>query len=355
LKFISQNVAQLFRLITQRVWKRQSRSHCESRRPAPDFTLAKVFARAMPKRGGAAAKRKALEWTPPGVAGIDEAARGTLIGPLAVAVVCIPAEPFPGSDELRDSKSFTTDAAKVRREQLAAAVRAHCSWALALVPARAVEALNPTGATMAAAHACLDVLTRRPEARKTPHARLVKVTDHGGPPVALERIIMDGSVWKPPYLADDGAEVPAECVKKADDRFRCVAAASILAKTTRDRWMRDLLAAHPRFLAPYDMDKRLGYWTPAHRDAIAAHGFTQWHRRNYAPAKVDWARGETPAWSAAAAEGRVHASGTRPTEPEDESEEARALATALNVRWAAELRRGPEEYRSHGELELLEE
>ena len=175
------------------------------------------------------------------VAGVDEAGRGALAGPLAVGAVVLP----PGAWPFRDSKTLTPRArarlaAEVRRVALAAGV----GWA----SNREIDRLGVLAATHLAARRALSRLGLAPD---------LVLTD---------------------YLALD-LTVPVLAPPRADRQSPSVAAASILAKVARDRLMVGLEARYPG----YGFARHKGYGTPEHLAALARLGPTPLHRRRFAP------------------------------------------------------------------------
>lgn len=192
--------------------------------------------RAAPGRGDTPAAER--------VAGVDEAGRGPLAGPVvAAAVVLDPGRPIEG---LTDSKRLTVR----RREALAERIRTD---ALACALGRAgpadVDALNVLRATMAAMARAVDGLACVPE-----------------------RVLVDGN--RCPELA-----VPVRAVIGGDGVEPAISAASILAKVERDRWMVELDAVYPG----YGFAAHKGYGTRAHLEALHRLGPCPAHRRSFAP------------------------------------------------------------------------
>lgn len=186
------------------------------------------------------------------VAGIDEAGRGALAGPVAAAAVLLPCRTYP----FNDSKQLSP----VRRELLAAQVKAEAlAWALGWASAAEVDALNVLRATHLAARRALAQLQPLPAALVTDYLRLA---------------------FSGPVLA----------VPKADARSTQVAAASILAKTARDAYMRALAESYPH----YGFERHKGYGTSAHLRALEHHGHSPEHRRSFRPLASTAAPASTP-------------------------------------------------------------
>lgn len=177
------------------------------------------------------------------VAGIDEAGRGPLAGPVVAAAVILDRQCTPAG--LRDSKTLT----EKRRDDLAAALWKTARIGVGVASVEEIDALNIAQATLLAMARAAASL-----------------------PVAPAACIVDGNLK--PKLA-----CPAYTVVKGDARSLSIAAASIIAKTTRDRMMRELARLHPQ----YAWERNKGYGVAAHLAAIARFGVTPYHRRSFAP------------------------------------------------------------------------
>ena len=191
-------------------------------------------------------EQAAFDWSnAPGlVAGVDEAGRGPLAGPVvAAAVILDPARPIAG---LADSKAL----AAARREVLFAQIQAQAlCYCIAQASREEIDAINILQATLLAMRRAVEGL------RVTP-----------------ARVLVDGN--RLPQLA-----MPAEAIVKGDAKVAAISAASILAKVTRDRWCAQL---HSRF-PQYGFERHKGYGTAEHLAALAEHGACAEHRRSFAP------------------------------------------------------------------------
>ena len=178
------------------------------------------------------------------VAGVDEAGRGPLAGPVTAAAVVLDIRRLPGG--LNDSKKLTPAA----RDRLADAIRGSADWAIAHVWVEEIDRLNILQASHLAMCRALSGL------RRTPTMALI---DGNAVPKALP--------------------MPGRAIVKGDARALSIAAASILAKTARDRVMVDLAQQFPG----YGWDRNAGYPTPEHKRALMELGVTPYHRRSFAP------------------------------------------------------------------------
>jgi ribonuclease HII len=178
------------------------------------------------------------------IAGVDEAGRGPLAGPVvAAAVILDPDRPVRG---LRDSKLLSA----ARREALAIEIRAHAlCWAVAHADVAEIDALNILQATLLAMRRAVGALAIAPQ-------------------VAW----IDGD--RCPQL-----DCEARAIVKGDRDVAQIAAASILAKTTRDAWLVTLDREYPH----YGFAKHKGYGTAEHLAALARYGPCPAHRRSFAP------------------------------------------------------------------------
>lgn len=187
--------------------------------------------------------------TPLRVAGVDEAGRGPLAGPVAVAAVVF--DPSrPRINGLDDSKQLTA----ARREQLHDRIMERAlAWHVVLIDAATIDRLNIYQATLQGMR------------------EVVAAVAH-----AAEIARIDGNV------VPKGLVLPGEALIGGDALDRAIMAASILAKVSRDRYMADLHVRHPA----YGFDQHKGYGTPAHLAALRAHGPCLEHRRSFAPVRA---------------------------------------------------------------------
>jgi ribonuclease HII len=195
-----------------------------------------------------------LAWpAQPGVAGVDEAGRGPLAGPVVAAAVILPAEPVAALAELDDSKRLRAGV----RERLAVAIGEHAvAVGLGWADAAEIDALNILEASHLAMRRALLGLRVAPSAVRVDGNRL-------------------------PSAAGLGFTAPFQAVIGGDRREAAIAAASILAKTWRDAWM---VAADARWPG-YGFAAHKGYGTRRHLSALASLGTSPLHRQSFEPVR----------------------------------------------------------------------
>ncbi|MDL5032250.1 ribonuclease HII [Pelomonas sp. APW6] len=189
-----------------------------------------------------------LLWDAPGLmAGVDEAGRGPLAGPVvAAAVILDDQHPIAG---LADSKVLT----EKRREQLFDEIRAKAlCCCIAEASVEEIDELNILQATMLAMRRAVEGLRLKPA-----------------------KVLVDGN--RLPTL-----KIPAEAIVKGDAKVQAISAASILAKVHRDRLCVQWHESHPE----YGFAGHKGYPTAEHLQALREHGLTPWHRRSFGPVKA---------------------------------------------------------------------
>ncbi|NLY25267.1 MAG: ribonuclease HII [Bacteroidales bacterium] len=177
-------------------------------------------------------------------AGCDEAGRGCLAGPVFAAAVILP-DQFR-CDGLNDSKQLTEkqrDALRIIIEENA------LSYAVGICSPEEIDQMNILWASVEAMQRALAKLSRSPE-----------------------HVLVDGNRFRP------FRDIPHTCVIKGDAQYMSIAAASVLAKTYRDAYMKELHEQYPQ----YQWARNKGYPTKKHRDAIREYGLTHCHRRSFA-------------------------------------------------------------------------
>jgi len=186
------------------------------------------------------------------VAGVDEAGRGPLAGPVvAAAVILDPKCPIEG---LEDSKKLSAR----RREELADEICARAvAWSVAWADTAEIDALNILAATMLAMRRAILGLS-----------------------IVPGKVEVDGN--RLPALTFGGERIDGEAIIGGDAKIAAISAASIIAKTTRDRIMINIDSLYP----DYEFARHKGYGTEVHRQLLQQHGPCEQHRRSFAPLRL---------------------------------------------------------------------
>ncbi len=203
------------------------------------------------------------------VMGIDEAGRGPLAGPVFTAAVSVPLD--TAADLLAGPWSAINDSKKLsekRRDELAEVIKAtpSCTWTVASASALEIDQLNILRATHLAMRRAALALAEK----LTPHEP--PTTDNRQPTTSNYRILVDG-------LAVPTLPFPSQNVVKGDAKSLFIAAASILAKTSRDAYCREMEVKYPG----YGFAVHKGYPTAAHMEALNRLGPCPEHRQSFGP------------------------------------------------------------------------
>ncbi len=187
-------------------------------------------------------------------AGIDEAGRGCLSGRVYTACVILP-DTFPDNDylDIKDSKKLSIK----KRNKLREYIEKHAiSYNVTYADIDEIAEKNILHATIASMHRAVAGMSKKPD-----------------------YLAIDGSMWKTYYDEDDEL-IPHTVVTGGDNKYRHIAAASILAKTYHDEYVNKLCDEHPE-LEKYGWRKNMCYGTKVHIDAIKEHGVSQFHRLDF--------------------------------------------------------------------------
>lgn len=176
-------------------------------------------------------------------AGLDEAGRGCLAGPVCAAAVILPAD--YSSKILNDSKQLAEKDRDILRKEIETVALA---WAVAMVDNAEIDEINILNASFLAMHRALDQLK-----------------------IVPEFLLVDGNRFT------EYRKIPHKCIIKGDGKYLSIAAASILAKTHRDAYMRQIHHEFPH----YNWAQNKGYPTRDHKNALNEHGITPYHRLSF--------------------------------------------------------------------------
>lgn len=191
-------------------------------------------------------ERKLLEAGYKTIVGIDEVGRGCIAGPVVAAAVIINPDSLSIASKIRDSKKITPD----NREKYFEIIQQEAiAIGVGFVEHDTIDKINILQATFEAMRIALSKLPQQPDI-----------------------CLVDGNQKIPK------TDIQQMCIIKGDDLVTSIGAASIIAKVTRDRWMKNIALEYPQYL----FEKNKGYGTADHIEAIRNHGFSSIHRRSFA-------------------------------------------------------------------------
>lgn len=210
-------------------------------------------------------------------AGCDEAGRGCLAGPVFAAAVILPDDYV--NEILNDSKQLTEKKRYLLREQIE---RDALAWAVGVVTAQEIDHINILNASILAMHRALDRLSLRPEAvivdgnKFKPYIPFATLSPEERTAAISQSVTATVSATSPADMIS--SPLPSTTIVKGDGKYLSIAAASILAKTYRDDFMKQIDEEYPA----YQWKKNKGYPTKAHYAAIREHGPSPYHRLTFA-------------------------------------------------------------------------
>ena len=210
--------------------------------------------------------------------GIDEAGRGPMFGRVYAGLVVLPKDDSFDHFQMKDSKKFHSKNKK-KIEQVAEYIKENAiAWAVEYEDEQTIDEINILQATQSAMHKCIKTVLTKMALTKIPdlHQNL-----------QLENILLlvDGNYFKP-YTVLNKTKTKMETIRYqmiegGDNKYTAIAAASILAKVSRDTYINDLCALNPELIEHYGIDSNKGYGSKKHMDGIKQHGITKWHRKTF--------------------------------------------------------------------------
>jgi len=190
--------------------------------------------------------------------GIDEAGRGPLFGRVYIGAVIIPPDETFQQSFIKDSKKLSERMRIIAYDFIKENAIDYASF---YYDEKKIDEINIFKATYEGMHKALDKLL-----------------------VVPEYILVDGNHF--PVYSRDNMIIPHSLVVKGDNKFLSIAAASIVAKVERDKYIYKLCDENPYLSDIYYLDKNKGYGTAQHMNAIKKHGITPWHRKSFGPCKL---------------------------------------------------------------------
>jgi len=227
--------------------------------------------------------------------GADEAGRGPMLGRVYSGAVVLPKDDGFDHFKMKDSKKFTSKNSK-KINEVAEYIKAHAlAWAVEYEDEKVIDEINILQATQSAMHKAIksvigqlykktDVL---PDGTKKTDVLPdgTKKTDVLEPNFGNLLLLIDGNYFKQLTILNQNKNklvtVNYETIEGGDNKFTAIAAASILAKVERDKYIEDLCKENPELIERYGIDSNKGYGSKKHMDGIKTYGITKWHRRTF--------------------------------------------------------------------------
>ena len=192
--------------------------------------------------------------------GIDEAGRGCLFGPVCIGAVILKDSDDPLMNEIKDSKKLS----EKKRNKLFDFIKNNSiAYSVQFMNHEEIDKDNILQTTLNGMHKCLDEIDEK---------------------VNIENILVDGNHFPPYFSIKQDKFLKHNCIINGDNEYLNIAAASILAKVSRDNYIKDLCEKNEIY-NKYHLAKNKGYGTKQHLDAIKEFGITDLHRKSFAPCK----------------------------------------------------------------------
>ena len=203
--------------------------------------------------------------------GIDEVGRGPLFGRVYASAVILPKTDEFRHCDMKDSKKFSS---KKKIEATAEYIKENAiAWSIRYEDENTIDRINILQATQLAMHNCItDILHQLKQKNQQLNLRNIL-------------LLIDGNYFKPfthfNPITDKFETILYHTIEQGDNKFTSIAAASILAKVERDKYIDDLCQENPELKEKYRIDTNKGYGSKHHLDGIKQHGITQWHRKTF--------------------------------------------------------------------------
>jgi len=205
--------------------------------------------------------------------GVDEVGRGPLFGRVYTAAVILPKDDIFNHSMMKDSKRFTS---KKKIEEAANYIKENAiGWYVTFEDETVIDEINILQAT-----------------QTSMRNSILKLKEYVTQPFTEEeknelkfQLLIDGNYFNPISTLNKKRNIleviPYVCIEGGDNKYSSIAAASILAKVSRDKYISDLCAENPELIENYGINSNKGYGSKQHIDGINKHGITKWHRKSF--------------------------------------------------------------------------
>ena len=201
--------------------------------------------------------------------GVDEVGRGPLFGRVYTAAVILPKDDSFDCSIVKDSKKFTSKKKIIEASEY---IKTHAlAWYISFEDEKTIDKINILQATQLSMHHSI--------------LETIKQTNKLQNSQCNYSLLIDGNYFKPfTYLNKNNNKIdsiPHVTIEGGDNKYASIAAASILAKVERDKYIEELCKENPTLIEHYGIDSNKGYGAKRHLDGIKEHGITIWHRRSF--------------------------------------------------------------------------
>ena len=213
--------------------------------------------------------------------GIDEAGRGPLFGRVYTAAVILPKEGDGIFDfhKMKDSKKFSSSKKML---EVAQHIKEHAlAWSVTYNDEIIIDNINIRQSVLNSMHQSIKNVIDMNNKSNTENDEQEQKQEPNPEPEYF--LLVDGNDFKPYMLFKDDnfTHVNHICIEGGDNKYCAIAAASILAKTERDKYIEELCEEYPELKERYGLEKNKGYGTKQHLDGIKNYGISKWHRKTY--------------------------------------------------------------------------
>jgi ribonuclease HII len=192
--------------------------------------------------------------------GVDEVGRGPMFGRVYAAAVILPKNNNFDYSKIKDSKKFHS---KKKINEVAEYIKQNAiSWSVEWEDEKVIDKINIRNAT-----------------HKAMNNAISKIIDK----TKNNLLLIDGNDFSP-YICltnDSLTQIPHICIEGGDNKYYSIAAASIIAKVSRDAYIEELCVLYPYLDEKYNLNKNKGYGTKQHMEGIKKYGITEWHRKSF--------------------------------------------------------------------------
>jgi ribonuclease HII len=208
--------------------------------------------------------------------GVDEAGRGPLFGSVYTAAVILPKDDTFNHSIVKDSKKFHS---KKKIEEVANYIKENAlAWYVSFEDEKVIDDINILQATQKAMHSSI-LEVRKQYNEKMKKQNKTERNDYS------YYLLIDGNYFNPiTYLNKNTNKIESishKCIEGGDNKYTAIAAASILAKVERDKYIEELCVKYPDLALNYGIDSNKGYGAKTHIEGIKQHGITIWHRKSF--------------------------------------------------------------------------